>query len=253
MAQPIAVQLYTLRDAAANDIRPVLERLGAKGYAGVETAGLQGLSGLEFADALRNSGLALASAHIGYEGRDAFRAALDAHAPLAPDTVVIPFAAPDEFKTVDGIAKLASRINRANAIANEYGLTLGYHNHFWELQISHNNRVALLHLFDQLETSVIAEVDIYWARVGGTDPLQLVTELGPRVTRLHVKDGPAVSHDQPMVAVGDGVIDVPAVLAANPSVQWHIVELDSCATDMFDAVERSYDYLVGSGLSTGQR
>jgi hypothetical protein len=30
------------------------------------------------------------------------------------------------------------------------------------------------------------------------------------------------------------------------------VELDRCDTDMFEAVERSYDYLVGNGLSTGR-
>ena len=39
------------------------------------------------------------------------------------------------------------------------------------------------------------------------------------------------------------------MLAASPTARWHIVELDRCATDMFDAVERSYDYLVGGGYS----
>ena len=56
-----------------------------------------------------------------------------------------------------------------------------------------------------------------------------------------------------MVAVGDGVVDVPGVLAASPSARWHIVELDRCATDMFEAVERSYDYLVGGDYSRGRR
>ena len=60
-----------------------------------------------------------------------------------------------------------------------------------------------------------------------------------------MKDGPADDRASAMVAVGDGVIDVPGVLAAARSAQWHIVELDRCDTDMFDAVERSYDYLVG--------
>ena len=50
-----------------------------------------------------------------------------------------------------------------------------------------------------------------------------------------------------MVAVGDGVVDIPGVLAASPAARWHIVELDRCDTDMFEAVERSYDYLVGNG------
>jgi hypothetical protein len=55
-----------------------------------------------------------------------------------------------------------------------------------------------------------------------------------------------------MVAVGDGAVDVPGVLAASPTARWHIVELDRCATDMFEAVERSFDYLVGGAFSSGR-
>jgi hypothetical protein len=68
---------------------------------------------------------------------------------------------------------------------------------------------------------------------------------------LHIKDGPAV-RGEPMVAVGDGVLDVPSIIQAGAgSTQWLIVELDACATDMMEAVEKSYDYLVGKGLARG--
>ena len=55
-----------------------------------------------------------------------------------------------------------------------------------------------------------------------------------------------------MVAVGDGAIDVDGVVAAGTAARWHIIELDRCDTDMFDAVERSYHYLVDHGLSRGR-
>ena len=48
------------------------------------------------------------------------------------------------------------------------------------------------------------------------------------------------------------MIDMPGVLAAARSATWHLVEFDRCDTDMFDAVERSYDYLVGNDLSRGR-
>ncbi len=253
MTTPVAVQLYSLREEARAGIEPVLERLGEIGYAGVETAGLQGLTGKQFGAALNNAGLRAASAHIGYEGRDAFRAALEAHAPLEVDTVIVPFAAPDEFKTAEGVSKLAERLNRANAIAQEFGVALGYHNHYWELQHSYNDRSALIHLFDLLHPTIVAEIDVYWAKVGGADPVALLHDLAPRVTRIHVKDGPAVVPDQPMTAVGKGTLAIPTILEAAVDAAWHIVELDACATDMFDAVEQSYTYLVGQGLSHGQR
>jgi sugar phosphate isomerase/epimerase len=183
---------------------------------------------------------------------DEFGAALDAHQALGVDTVVIPALPPDTFADLDSVRAAADRVNAAYERTDARGLTLGYHNHFWELTAMPDGRPALVHLFEHLAPDVIAEVDIYWAQVGGSDPKALVTELGSRVGLLHVKDGPADEPQHPMVAVGDGVIDIPGVLAASPTATWHIVELDRCATDMFDAVERSYDYLVGNGYSRGR-
>jgi Sugar phosphate isomerases/epimerases len=165
---------------------------------------------------------------------------------------VIPALGPKSFADLDAIRAAADLINATNERVRGRGLTLGYHNHYWELQSVIDDRPALLHLFDLLDGSVLAEVDVYWARVGGVDPAQLVTELGERAALLHVKDGPAGDPAQAMVAVGDGAIDVPAVVAAAPAARWHIIELDRCDTDMFDAVERSYQYLVEHQLSRGR-
>jgi len=48
-----------------------------------------------------------------------------------------------------------------------------------------------------------------------------------------------------MVAVGQGKMNIPAVIkAADPEVlEWLIVELDACDTDMTTAVRESYEYL----------
>jgi sugar phosphate isomerase/epimerase len=48
-----------------------------------------------------------------------------------------------------------------------------------------------------------------------------------------------------MTAVGEGTVDMPAVLeAAQAHAEWLIVELDECATDMMEAVDKSYRYLA---------
>jgi hypothetical protein len=57
-----------------------------------------------------------------------------------------------------------------------------------------------------------------------------------------------------MTAVGEGVMDFPGIIQAGEgSTEWLIVELDRCATDMMEAVEKSYKYLVGKGLARGNR
>jgi sugar phosphate isomerase/epimerase len=72
-----------------------------------------------------------------------------------------------------------------------------------------------------------------------------VKEIGKRIRLLHVKDGPGVK-DQPNVAVGSGIMDVPSLIdAGKGNIEWLIVEFDRCETDILDSVEKSYQYLNG--------
>jgi len=52
-----------------------------------------------------------------------------------------------------------------------------------------------------------------------------------------------------MTAVGAGKMPVAAILAAAPAVEWKVVELDACATDMMTAVGDSITWLVNHGLA----
>jgi hypothetical protein len=57
-----------------------------------------------------------------------------------------------------------------------------------------------------------------------------------------------------MTAVGKGTLDWQRVVAAASNhLQWMIVELDSCDTDMMQAVVDSYAYLIGNGMATGRK
>ncbi len=103
-------------------------------------------------------------------------------------------------------------------------------------------------LADQLDPAVLLEVDTYWAAVGGQAVPELLGRLGDRVRYLHVKDGP-VTRDDPMTAVGSGKLPVAEILAASPSVEWNVVELDACATDMMEAVADSVTWLTSHGLA----
>ena len=56
------------------------------------------------------------------------------------------------------------------------------------------------------------ELDIYWVKVGGQCPAEIMDALSTRVTHVHVKDG-MVEPRQPMKPIGQGVIDIPEALA----------------------------------------
>lgn len=246
-----ALQLYTLRDVPEPDLFSVIPKLAAFGYSGIELSGTEqrGVDIQAVSKVLDDCGMVTPSAHIalGESGLDEHD--LDDLQALGVDTVVVPFLPPDAFVDLDAVSRSADRLNRAAQRVAPRSLAFAYHNHFWELQSVIDGRVALLHLFDMLEPEVASELDIYWAQVGGADPAHVAAELGDRAQLLHVKDGPANSPEESMVAVGAGSVDVPAVLNANRAVRWHIVELDRCATDMYEAVEQSHRYLMELGLS----
>ena len=77
---------------------------------------------------------------------------------------------------------------------------------------------------------------------------------------LHIKDGPAVwresladDNPDPMVAVGKGTQDFPAIVkAAAGNTEWMIVEMDKTDGDVFAALKESYEYLVKNGMATGR-
>ena len=91
------------------------------------------------------------------------------------------------------------------------------------------------------------------SRVSTSGEVEVVADLGGRVRLLPLKDGPADAPESAMTAVGSGNLDISAIARANESVEWHVVELDRCDGDMFEAIEASYRFLTTQGLSEGRR
>lgn len=239
---PLAVQLYSVRDRMTQDRREVLRRLAEIGYGGVEPYDpLNDPAG--FRDLLGEFGLTACSTHAAVHG-DKREDILAAARTIGLDTVIVPAISPDEWADAAGVDRTASVLNETATRAADLGIRIGYHNHWWELENQVDGKTALEALVDRLDPAVIIEVDVYWAQVGGQDVPALLGRLGDRVRYLHVKDGPATK-GEPMTAVGAGTLPIPEILAAGKSVEWRVVELDECATDMVEALAGSHAYLTG--------
>jgi sugar phosphate isomerase/epimerase len=248
---PIGVQMWTLNTLAATDLFGALERVAAIGYRGVELFGLHGHAPVKVREMADGLGIALSSALVRYRTGTAPRPLLDEMAALGVPTMSCGLF-PDEFESFRSVIDGVARLNQAAAIAAEYGIELAYHNHTAEFTRSFNGKSWYDVLWEHLDPRVIAEIDIYWTKLGGADPARVVSSLGERVRYLHVKDGPAVDPQAPMVAVGSGSLDVTQILSAAPHARWHLVEFDRCSSDVFEVLQQSYNFLVGSGLSDGR-
>jgi sugar phosphate isomerase/epimerase len=252
MTKPIAVQLYSVREALAEDFEGVVRTIADMGYAGVETAGVYGESVERAARLFGQLGLRVPSAHVPLPVGDDKGRVLDTLGALGCSYAVLAYLPVDQLRTRDQIRAHCELINEASANAQANGITLCYHNHWWELEKpeSLGGSAPLDVMLEYLDPAVAFEIDTYWVKAGGADPAEIINRLGDRVPLLHIKDGSTRPAD-PMVAVGQGVMDYPALLA-NAQAEWLIVELDRCATDMLDAVRASYTYLTECGLAQGR-
>lgn len=253
-AVPLAVQLYSLRDAAARDFPGTLDGVARAGFLGVEFASLHGHAPADVRRWAADAGLAGVAIHRHLPpGPDGDRV-LDEVAELGLDTVIVPWAEPERFASEASIAAVARELVRSREQAADRGIRLGYHNHESEPVVGPDGTTALERMFELAGPDPLAEVDIYWATVAGADPADLVRRLGEHVRFLHVKDGPAdpADRDAPQVPAGSGRVDVVGAITAGTHVEWHVVEFDQCATDMLEALGRSREFLVRHGLSRGR-
>ena len=250
MTAPIALQLYSIREELNNDFETGVRKIADMGYIGVEPAGFPGTNLEDAAKLFKELELEIPSVHTDMPIGESKQQTLDMMHTLGSKCIVSSFG-PENYLTIDLIKKSCEKFNEASAVAIENGMAFAYHNHWWEF-LSIKNRPVYKIMLDYLAPEVLFELDTYWVKTAGLNPAAVLRELGKRVPLLHIKDGPC-KKDESMTAVGDGIMDFNSIIEAGKTVvEWMIVELDSCDTDMMEAVEKSYAYLTSNKLAHGK-
>lgn len=248
---PISVQLYSLREEMKDGRHPaILRQLADTGFVGVEAAGCYGLAPADFRHLVEGLGLRISGSHLGLPQADGIQREIDNLAALGTDLGVIS-TGPDEWKEVASIQRLADRIRPVHAAFARAGLTLAYHNHAWEM-----NRIEGrmgLEILAEAIPGLPFELDVFWASNHGAEqPPGIVRRFRDRIIALHLKDGRFGA--EMMTACGQGDQDFAAIIAAADldRTRWAVVELDRCATDMWQAVADSHRFLTAHGFCLGR-
>lgn len=250
MSTPIAAEMYTVRDAADADLVGTLERIAAIGYLGVELVGLHGMAPEEFLSHVDRLELEVIGGSLPFLDEAEVPQYLDELRAIECEQIITHLD-DKHFASPEAIRSAAELCNDFAAGLSEEGRHLLYHNHWWEFAPGADGRPAFLDFAEQLGPDVSLLVDVYWVATGGADVAATLTELAPRVQRIHLKDGP-INETDPQTAVGAGKVDIPAAIAAAPQSDWHVTELDEFAGDPLDALEQSYRYLTEGGFSRGR-
>jgi len=236
----IGVQLWTVREAWSKEPISTLSRLADLGYEGIELYGDLPLPAQELKAALQSMRLKVAAAHVGSDLDFDLTRRMEEARILGHRHFV--WSLPSEAFADDASALAAAKAasSRCEALARE-GFSMSLHNHDWEFVSPARGQAYL-----QACEKVGLEFDLYWLQVAGLNPAAMAGHYASRLKLIHAKDGPA-QRGESMTALGDGKVDnagaIGQAVKAGAPLEWVLVELDRCDTDIWVALRRSKAYL----------
>jgi sugar phosphate isomerase/epimerase len=247
------LQLYSLRAQMAKDPQGTLAEVHAWGIKYIELAGTYGMTPENFEALLSKYELDAVSGHFSFDEwsknpEAVLRQALDLNL-VEVGCAWIPHEGAFDEKTCRHAIEV---FNRAGALASQHHMHFFYHTHGYEFQPYGDGTLFDLLMRETVPANVKFEMDIFWIVHAGQDPVKLLKKYSGRWELMHLKDmrkgtpiglltGSAnVNND---VALGTGIIDLPAILleARKVGVQWYFIEDES--TNSEEQIPQSLVYL----------
>jgi len=243
---PIAVQMYTLRNAGSLDQQ--LKIVHDAGVGAVETVGTQNVSAVELKRLLDKYSIKAISAHVqladlrkDLDGAVAFNRA------IGNTTLVVPYLDQKDRPTdAAGWTALGQELGRIAQRVRAKGMRLAYHNHDFEL-VDFDGKTGLELLFAAAGPDLETELDLAWVARAGYDPAVMLGKFKGRMFAVHAKDNAPKGQAEDeggFAAVGRGVLDWNRILpaAAGAGVRWYIIEHDQ-PRDPATVIQTGADYL----------
>ncbi|HEY2647669.1 MAG TPA: sugar phosphate isomerase/epimerase [Puia sp.] len=261
-APVIGLQLYTVRDAMGTDPLGTLKKVAQIGYNSIENATytgsekFYGMDALTYKKVLTDNGLVANSGHyrLGEEqekGADVqgtilhdWQKAVDDASTLGLKYMVCAYLSSYERGDLDHYKKLADIFNKAGETCKKSGIQFCYHNHDFEFQVQNGMFPYDIILEKTDKNNVKMEVDLYWIKKAGQDPLALFQKHPGRFPLWHVKDM-SKEADQSFAAVGTGIIDFKTIFQHKDQagMKFFFVEQDKCPGSPFDSIAQSYKFI----------
>ena len=204
------IQMYSLRDAVKEDMDKALKTVADMGYQYIEFAGFAGHSAEEIRAMLDQYGLKCSGTHTGLPALtpETIEETIAYHKAIGCDSIIVPSM---PMNTEEELESSIAGFNYAQPILAQHGISLAFHNHSREFQLTAYGKIAHEEL--QKRTKIDFEIDTFWAFNAGLDPVQLITDLKDRIHVIHLKDGFKQTGDVPAkgMSLGSGEAPVAAV------------------------------------------
>ena len=277
----IGLQLYTLRNQMSDDPVGTLKAVAEAGYKQVELMDIND-EAVQLASIARDNGMSVHSAFLDFnviteperKGVASLDSVLEIAERIGLRHVVFGYIAKHQRDTADKCRQISDRANRAADQTRAAGMRMCYHNHSFEFapfekagdatgdakKHDAGKNAKPLTAFDIFmerfdPQKMEFELDVFWVKIGGHDPIAMMKRLAGRISQVHLKD---LQKDTPVITdeskvpkdafqeIGDGIIEMPAVmrLAHDIGVEQCHVEQDQ-SPDPLKSIRQSARHLYG--------
>jgi sugar phosphate isomerase/epimerase len=237
--QEIGLQLYSLRDQFAKDVPGTMDKVRKMGFSQIELAGTYGLSFPEFIKILAENEISVTSYGADYERIKNFPQKLADEARAYGARYIVCSWIPHEgdvFTAAD-VEKAAYVFNNAGRIIANSGMMLVYHTHGYEFK-PYRGGTLFDYMTETFDSRLVQfEMDVFWVKQAGQDPLALLKKYSNRFVLMHLKDrkkGTRNSDDgkadvESNVVLGSGDVGIAEIVreAKRLGIQYVFIEDES--------------------------
>lgn len=184
----------------------------------------------------------------------------------AGGTIYFPKNEDEDIRTKFEYAKLAGAtvivagdpapevLPRIEKFVKQYDIRLAIHNHGPEDKIWHSP-LDVLKAVKNMDPRMGCCIDVGHTMRAGTDPVEAIRAVGPRLFDVHMKDLANATEKESQVAVGQGLMPVKAIFQQLINMQYKgfvDLEYEIHAEDPMPGVIESFAYMRGvlAGMST---
>ena len=236
---PVGLQLYSFRNQFAKDVPGTMAKVREMGFREAEIAGTYGLSLTDFRKLLDQNGIKAISTGASFEDLDNNVPKIVTEAKALGVKYVVCTWIPhtgDAF-TLQDADRAIDVFNTAGRLLEQNGLTFCYHNHGYEFQ-TYKDGTFFDYLVENFDPkSVHFEMDVFWVKAPGYDPVALLQKYPKRFLLMHLKDRKPGTPDsnnghsdvESNVTLGQGDVGIAALMkqAKKSGVKHYFIEDES--------------------------
>ena len=266
------LQLWSVQKLLDEDPARTLEKIAAMGIQHVELSAPSPVD--DIAPLLPSLGLTAKSLHFFYSYLSDDWEVLNAyHLPIPPkrnfqdliesavkygiDHLVLVVLFPEERGNADHYKGVAEKLYAAGELCRQAGIQLSYHHHHFEFKPVQGIKPFTIFQEYTSEESLKFEIDVFWLKIMGIDPVSFIDKLSHRISLLHLKDlrkdyneadqvKPLADLTGEVEILGQGQLDFASILQAalKNEVAYLYMELEGPKlADNLPAIQNSFQYL----------